>query len=261
VWHQIKRTVKDLQSPSVQRVQQVIDGNIQEFHEQEEVASAIQRECEGRFTLAHSAHIMKTLLGDKLRYLSDNKKARQIITGTYIIPEEMDTATKFIQNEVGRMGVKIVNEERSKMEITSEDFQCFCRRVKEFTSSSLLGIHYRNYKDAAKDKFSTNLLLQQLTIIARSVEPPKSWNVGLQVMLEKIAGICIVDKLRAIQLYEADFNFYNQFVFGCKAMNTIMRNELVPKELFGQKGSTSEDAKFEKTLTPTCPDRPDNRLP
>ena len=125
-------------------MQQVIDGNIQEFHDQEEVESAIQRECEGRFMLAHSAPIVKTLLGEKLRYLLDDKTARQIITGTYNIPEEMDTATKSILKEIGRMGVKIVNEEGSKIEITPEDFQGFWRRVKEFTSSSLSGIHYRH---------------------------------------------------------------------------------------------------------------------
>ena len=32
-------------------------------------------------------------------------------------------------------------------------------------------------------------------------------------------------------------------------MNTITRNDLVPEELFSQKGSTAEDAKFDKTLT------------
>ena len=32
-------------------------------------------------------------------------------------------------------------------------------------------------------------------------------------------------------------------------MNLIMSNDLVPEELFSQKGSTSEDAKFDKTLT------------
>ena len=68
-------------------------------------------------------------------------------------------------------------------------------------------------------------------------------------MLEKIAGICLVEKLRAIQLYEAGFNFCNQFAFRRKSMNMIMSNDLVPEELFSQKGSTLEDAKFDKTLT------------
>ena len=54
-------------------MQQVIDGEIQEFKEQKEVESTIQRECKVRFTLAHSAPIMKTLLGDQLRYLLTKK--------------------------------------------------------------------------------------------------------------------------------------------------------------------------------------------
>ncbi len=67
-------------------------------------------------------------------------------------------------------------------------------------------------------------------------------------MLEKIAGVCLVKKLWAIQLYKADFNCYNQFVFGRKAMETMTGCGYIPKELFSQKGSTAEDAKFDKTL-------------
>ncbi len=60
MWYLIKRTVKDPHSPSVLRVQRVIEGEVQEFTEQEEVEHAIQRECKIRFSLAHSAPIMNT---------------------------------------------------------------------------------------------------------------------------------------------------------------------------------------------------------
>ena len=91
-------------------------------------------------------------------------------------------------------------------------------------------------------------LAQQLTVIARSRIPPESWSVGLQVMLEKIAGVCLVEKLQAIQLYEANFNCYNLFIFGKQAMQTLTESRYIPEELFSQKGSTSKDAKFDKTL-------------
>jgi hypothetical protein len=68
------------------------------------------------------------------------------------------------------------------------------------------------------------------------------------VILEKIAGVCLVEKLRAIQLYEADYNCYNQFIFGRRAMQTLTDSKNIPEELFSQKGSTVEDAKFNKTL-------------
>jgi hypothetical protein len=93
-----------------------------------------------------------------------------------------------------------------------------------------------------KCNVSTKILAQQLTVVARSGIPPDSWSIGLQVMLEKIAGVCLVEKLHAIQLYKADFTCYNQFVFGKTAMDSLNSIGYAPKELFSQKGSTSKDA-------------------
>ena len=75
------------------------------------------------------------------------------------------------------------------------------------------GVHYGHYKTAIQDELISEVLALQLTVVTRSGIPPKNWSVGLQVMLEKVAGVCLVKKLCAIQLYEADFNCYNQFIF------------------------------------------------
>jgi hypothetical protein len=85
-------------------------------------------------------------------------------------------------------------------------------------------------------------------VIARISIPPENWSIGLKVMLEKIAGVCLVEKLQAIQLYEADFNCYNQFIVSGQAMRALTESSYIPEELFSQKGSTAEDAKFDKTL-------------
>ncbi len=75
MWYLIKRTVKDPHSPSILRVQRVVEGEIKEYTVQDEIKHAIQRECKICFSLAHSAPIMKTLLGERLRYLSDKALA------------------------------------------------------------------------------------------------------------------------------------------------------------------------------------------
>jgi hypothetical protein len=248
MWYLIKRTVKNPQSPSVLRVQQMADGKIREYTRQEDVELAIQRECEARFTLAHSAPVMSSLLGERLHYLSDGELARSIIEGTYVIPADMDPATKMILQEIGKLGSNLLSGQSSEIIITPNDFRSFWKRVNEFTSSSMSGIHYGHYKAAIQDDASTEILAMQLTVVPRSGIPPESWSIGLQVMLEKIAGVCLVEKLRAIQLYEADFNCYNQFVFGRQAMNKLSESGYIPEELFSQKGSTAEDAKFDKTL-------------
>jgi hypothetical protein len=213
MWYLIKRTVKDPHSPSVLRVQRVVNGEVKEYVVQEDVEQAIQRECKVRFSLAHSAPIMKSLLGNQLRYLSDETLARTIITGTYDIPSDLDPATKLILEEIGKLGIKIINGEGGEIIISPEDFKHFWRKVNKFTSSSMSGVHYGHYKAAIQDDLNTEVLARQLTVIARSGIPPENWSVGLQVMLEKIAGVCLVEKLRAIHLYKADFNCCNQFIW------------------------------------------------
>jgi hypothetical protein len=105
MWYLIKWTVKDPCSPSVLRVQQVVNREVKEYVIQEDVKQAIQRECEAHFLLAHSAPNMKTLLRERLRYLSDEALARSLILGTYDIPSDMDPAMKLILEEISKLGV------------------------------------------------------------------------------------------------------------------------------------------------------------
>ncbi len=218
------------------KVQRLVEGETQEYEVQEDIENVIQRECKIRFSLAHSAPIMMTLLGERLRYLSNEALVQVIITKTYNIPSDMDPATKLISlEEIGNLGVKLINGERMKIVIMPEDFKQFRKRVGEFTSSSMSVIHYGHYKAAIQCNISTRILAQQLTVVAQSGIPPESWSVGLQVMLEKIAGVCLVEKLQAIQLYEADFNCYNQLVFGKVAMDSLNSIGYTPEELFSQK--------------------------
>jgi hypothetical protein len=249
MWYLIKQTVKDPTNPSVLRVQRVVNGEVKDYVYivQEDVEQAIQRECEIRFTLAHSAPIMKSFLGKWLRYLSGKSLARSIIMGTYKIPLDLDSATKLVLEEVGKLGIKNINGEGSKIVITPNDFKHFWRKVNKFTSSSMTSVHYGHYKVVIQDELISEVLALQLTVVARSGISPENWSVGLQVMLEKIAGVCLVKKLCAIQLYDAAFNCFSQFIFGQNAMQTLTDSGYIPEELFSQKGSTAKDNKFDKT--------------
>jgi hypothetical protein len=63
-------------SPSILRVQRIIDGEVKEYTVQEDVEQAIQRDCEVRFSLVHCAPIMNSLLGEWLHYLFDESLAK-----------------------------------------------------------------------------------------------------------------------------------------------------------------------------------------
>ncbi len=123
--------VKDPHSPSFLRVQRIIEGEVREYTVQEDVKQAIQQECKVQFSLAHSAPIMNSLLGKKLRYLLDKSLDIAIITGTYDIPTGLDPATAMILQEVGNLGTKIVNGNNNEIMITPEDFKCFWKKVND----------------------------------------------------------------------------------------------------------------------------------
>ena len=86
------------------------------------------------------------------------------------------------------------------------------------------------------------------TIVHTGIHPSR-WGVALQVMIEKIAGVCLVTKLRSIQLYEADYNWFNKFIFNDAALRALEASGLLPEEHYSQRNSTAEDACFDKTLT------------
>jgi hypothetical protein len=158
MWYSIKQRVKDPLSPSVLRVQWVVNGEVKEYIIQEDVKQAIQQECKVRFSLAHSASNMKTLLGEKLGYLSNKSLARSIILGTYDIPSNMDPATKLILEEISKLGIKIVNGEGNKIIIMPDSFKRVWRKVNKFTSSSMSGVHYGHYKVAIQNEMSSEVL-------------------------------------------------------------------------------------------------------
>ena len=61
-------------------------------------------------------------------------------------------------------------------------------------------------------------------------------------MLEKIAGVALVTKLRAILLMEADFNYHNRLIMGIRMMDLAQKHDMIPEEIFSKKGKTAEDA-------------------
>ena len=67
-------------------------------------------------------------------------------------------------------------------------------------------------------------------------------------MLEKMFGCTLVSKLRAILLMEADFNFANKLVYGVRTMDNVRKRDLMPEEIYSEKGRTADDGSLAKVL-------------
>jgi hypothetical protein len=83
----------------------------------------------------------------------------------------------------------------------------YWRKFRERTSLFILGAHAGRYKSATFSDVVTNFLSRKITLIVQGGCPPKWWGHGLQVLLKKVAGVTLVNKLHAILLMEANFNY------------------------------------------------------
>ena len=250
VWGSINRVTRPRSGRACLQTKEEINGVTVTHTSQQNVELSIQRECEHRFRLGHSAPISRTLLGDELRYLSDNRIAEQIIRGTYNIPHDLDPATTSLLTAIGKLGnAVLLDGPPEDAVITQEDCRVFWKRIKENTSSSPSGLHHGHWKAIIHDPDMTQLTADHMNLIILSGTAPARWGVALQVLLEKVAGNCSVSQLRSIQLYEADYNWLNKLVFHDRAMEALRRSGFLPEEHFSQKESLAEDACFDKILT------------
>ena len=210
-------------------------GQVFSFTAKDDIEMEIQSECQQRFNLGHSAPISRSRLGEELNYFADDTIAEQLVSGTYPIPDDMDHSTALMISEIGRMGRLVRTTcDRATTSVSAADYQHYFSRINENTSSSPSGLHLGHDKAAAQSKELSEIFALQMSTIVHTGIHPSRWGVALQVMIEKIAGVCLVTKLRSIQLYEADYNWFNKFIFNDAALRALEASGLLPEEHYSQ---------------------------
>ena len=72
-------------------------------------------------------------------------------------------------------------------------------------------MHFGHYKTSAINDFLASIQAKRIDIcFCTGIPLHKGWLTVLIGMIEKISELTLVDKLRAILLMEADFNFGNR---------------------------------------------------
>ena len=123
------------------------------------------------------------------------------------------------------------------------------RQAKENTSSGPSGITFAHFKAGALDPVIADFEACMTAIPYISGISPARWRKGTNVMLEKQKGNFNVEKLRAILLYEADFNQNNKKL-GKEMMYTAERLQAIALEQFGSRNKLSaSNQSLNKRLT------------
>ena len=197
--------------------------------------------------MANHAPICHGALFELLGYSADTATAESILEGTFQPPEDADGPTLILLEEIARIWKKMEGGEVNIV-ISPEDFRYYWKRAKERTASSYSGLHFAHYKSAAFSDYLSETHALKLSRITRTGSAPERWARGLNVMLEKVAGIALVTKLRAILLMEADFNYHNKLIFGQRMMDLARQHDMVPEEIYSEKRKTAEDAILQQVL-------------
>lgn len=232
---------------AVTRVERIENGTTVEYTSQSDVERVVREETQSRFSAAESSPFCQGLLGQELGYISDTETAAAILTGTYEIPSSVSDATALLIDEIGRVGKKIVRG-AVRLSVLPEEFREYWQPIPEKTSSSASRAHFGHYKTASKFDWLCNFFAKKLSFVSRTGSAPARWGIGLTVLLEKIAGQALVNKLRAILLMEADFQMLNRLIFANRAMALARSHGLIPDEQYAERQSDGQDGAWLKRL-------------
>ena len=248
-WQVIKSVTKPNSAGAVPYVEvKKPDGSIERIEEKEEMEEVIGDDIISRSKRANGAPICQGALRDLLGYGISTQTALDILHDNSTPPPPgTDKATCTLLKEIAHIW-KEMETGNVDIVVTRDDFQHYWKRAKERTSSAYSGRHFGHYKAAAYSDALSEVHALHTSLISQTGSAPESWARGLSVMLEKIAGVALVTKLRAILLMEADFNFHNKLIFGTRMLNLARKHGLVQDEIYSEKGRTAEDGIMHQVL-------------
>jgi hypothetical protein len=125
----------------------------------------------------------------------------------------MDAATRELFEEIALIRSMVPSDLVNGL-ILREHWQQRWKKVKEDTSSSQSGLHFGHYIAGTDCDYISQFHALQVSLALKKGIALERWLNGLSVMLEKMFGVRLVSKLRAILLMEADFNAMNKEVYG-----------------------------------------------
>ena len=119
--------------------------------------------------------------------------------------------------------------------LTEEELVNIIKKTKERKASSPSVRHHAHYKVWATNRILCDILFKMITIPMKYEIIPQRWNNIQDCMLEKIAGNPRIDKLRIIQLFEANLNYVLKIVYEKKLARMATKHKIILEIQYGNK--------------------------
>ena len=215
---------------------------MREVTKKSEMEKYIIRENEKKFHQTENrCPLLHGRLYKDIGVMGDGPKVEAILQGTYKPPQGTSDTTK---RWLKRMAIKDKTKLRTAKTSLSE-YRRGWKLIKEQTASGEL--HMGHFKAGSIHKNLSWVHFQMSMIPMSTGYSPHRWRKGINVMLLKKPDVYLLEKLRTIVLYEADFNHENKRL-GRNAMRMAISQGLIAKEQFSRPGRSAQDNALAKRL-------------
>jgi hypothetical protein len=205
------------------------------------------------FSHAGATPLGYTDLGRELGHTGDTPMAKAILDGTFEHESLTDETLEAILKQL-RKHPNV--QEIIQPIVTEADFKSAFKCVPEKTASSFSGRGVHHYKACAEDSDNGLTDIQSATHSAMTTVPlttglcPELWKKTIDVMLEKIPGVVRSNKLRIIQMLEADLNQVLRIAFARNIAKLAKNNKgIISDHQYGRSHSTCMTPVLNKLLT------------
>ena len=221
------------------------DGTVRDVTEQSEMERAISDSVHARNRQASDTPFNCGQLFQDVGPLGISEAAKRILDGSYDIPADVDDITKKY--------IPLLRKEAAtplmSLDLDQEDYNRCWKDAREGTAAGPSGLHFGHMKAAVQDPELArfHVLMEHIPYVTGY--SPKRWQSCVDAMIEKKPGVYLVERLRAIVLFECDAN--NVFKkLGRDMMKTAEELKLLADEQFGsRKHKSAVEQCFNKRLT------------
>ena len=172
---------------------------------------------------------------EDLGWVGNGPKMPDVIEGKYAFSEDCPPDDARDICEQTKIVHEAVSEGTLNVVIRMDLFQRWWRNAREDTQSSMSAIHFGHLMTAASYDYLTRLYVKKLNC-ALARKPLSRWGESLVVLLEKVFGSIMFEKLRAIILFEADLNWIQKVVYSKHMNKMIKKHNIMPEDQCAQSG-------------------------
>ena len=218
------------------------NGQTKEITRKSDMEKYIVRENEAKFHQTEGrCPLLHGQLYKDLGSMGDGPKVQEVFNGTYVPPPGTSDATvQWLKS------LHVTDQTQREEQITSwKEYQAGWKRAKEQTASGAL--HMAHFKAGARHPNIGWVHFHMAMLPMASGYSPSRWQQGIDVMLLKAPDVYLLEKLRTIVLYEADFNQENKRL-GRDAMTKAISQGKISDEQFSRPGRSAQDNALSKRL-------------